>query len=115
MYSGRIACVFYDHACGLWCWCLQRFRPVYYNAHSQRTALSAVLCCFRTVIGDGYLPAAMAVQGILTALGITVLSEYLTRRFHLHFWEEVLVVLLQLLPHLMTRYVSALHIFLEIR
>ena len=52
-------------------------------------------------------------QGILTALGITVLSEYLTRRFHLHFWEEVLVVLLQLLPHLMTRYVSALHIFLE--
>lgn len=28
-------------------------------------------------------------------------------------WEEVLVVFLQLVPHLMTRYVSAPHIFLE--
>ena len=86
----------------------------YITMHIHREPLYPLfLCCFRTVIGDGYLPAAMAVQGILTALGITVLSEYLTRRFHLHFWEEVLVVLLQLLPHLMTRYVSALHIFLE--
>lgn len=86
----------------------------YITMHIHREPLYPLfLWCFRMVIGEGYLPAAMAVQGILTALGITVLSEYLTKRFRLHLWEEVLVVLLQLLPHLMTRYVSALHIFLE--
>ncbi len=46
-------------------------------------------------------------------MGITALSEYLARRFGLWLWEELLLVALQLLPHLITRYVSALHIFLE--
>jgi len=86
----------------------------YITMHIHREPLYPLfLWCFRTCLGEGYLPAAMAAQGILTALGITVLSEYLTRRFHLRLWEEVLIVFLQLLPHLMTRYVSALHIFLE--
>ncbi len=86
----------------------------YITMHIHREPLYPLfLWCFRGVIGEGYLPVAMAVQGILTAFGITVLSEYLTRRFQLRLWEEVLVVFLQLVPHLMTRYVSALHIFLE--
>ncbi len=86
----------------------------YITMHIHREPLYPLfLWCFRSVIGEGYLPVAMAVQGILTAFGIAVLSEYLTRRFQLRLWEEVLVVLLQLVPHLMTRYVSALHIFLE--
>ena len=86
----------------------------YITMHIHREPLYPLfLWCFRSMIGEGYLPVAMAVQGVLTALGITVLSEYLSRRFGLCLWEEVLVVFLQLLPHLMTRYVSALHIFLE--
>lgn len=86
----------------------------YITMHIHREPLYPLfLWCFRGGIGEGYLPVAMAVQGILTAFGITVLSEYLTRRFQLRLWEEVLVVFLQLVPHLMTRYVSALHIFLE--
>lgn len=86
----------------------------YITMHIHREPLYPLfLWCFRGVIGEGYLLVAMAVQGILTAFGITVLSEYLTRRFQLRLWEEVLVVFLQLVPHLMTRYVSALHIFLE--
>lgn len=86
----------------------------YITMHIHREPLYPLfLWIFRTIVGEGYLPVAMAAQGILTALGITVLSEYVARRFGLHFWEETLVILLQLLPHLMTRYVSALHIFLE--
>lgn len=86
----------------------------YITMHIHREPLYPLyLWCFRTVIGEGYPPVAMAVQGSLAALGITVLSEYLTGRFRLRLWEEILVVFLQLLPHLMTRYVSALHIFLE--
>lgn len=86
----------------------------YITMHIHREPLYPLyLAVFRVVCGEGYLTAAMAGQGILTAVGITALTEYLTRRFGLRLWEELLVVALQLMPHLITRYVSALHIFLE--
>lgn len=86
----------------------------YITMHIHREPLYPLyLAAFRVVCGEGYLTAAMAGQGILTAVGITALTEYLTRRFGLRLWEELLVVALQLVPHLITRYVSALHIFLE--
>lgn len=86
----------------------------YITMHIHREPLYPLyLAAFRLVFGQGYLVPAMAVQGILTALGITALTEYLTGRFGLRLWEELLVTALQLAPHLITRYVSALHIFLE--
>lgn len=86
----------------------------YITMHIHREPLYPLyLAAFRAVCGEWYLTAAMAGQGILTAVGITALSEYLARRFGLRLWEELLLVALQLLPHLITRYVSALHIFLE--
>lgn len=86
----------------------------YITMHIHREPLYPLyLAAFRAVFGEGYLTAAMAGQGILTAVGITALTEYLTKRFGLRLWEELLLVALQLLPHLITRYVSALHIFLE--
>ncbi len=86
----------------------------YITMHIHREPLYPLyLAVFRLVFGEGYLVPAMAVQGILTALGITALTEYLTGRFGLRLWEELLVTALQLAPHLITRYVSALHIFLE--
>lgn len=86
----------------------------YITMHIHREPLYPLyLAAFRTVFGRSYLVPAMAAQGILTALGITALTEYLTGRFGLRLWEEFLVVALQLAPHLITRYVSALHIFLE--
>ncbi len=86
----------------------------YITMHIHREPLYPLyLAAFRLVFGEGYLVPAMAVQGILTALGITALTEYLTGRFGLRLWEELLVAALQLAPHLITRYVSALHIFLE--
>lgn len=86
----------------------------YITMHIHREPLYPLyLAAFRVVCGEGYLTAAMAGQGILTAVGITALAEYLARRFGLRLWEELLVVALQLAPHLVTRYVSSLHIFLE--
>ncbi len=86
----------------------------YIMMHIHREPLYPLyLAAFRAVFGEGYLVWAMAGQGILTALGITALAEYVTRHFGLRLWEELLIVALQLLPHLITRYVSALHIFLE--
>lgn len=86
----------------------------YITMHIHREPLYPLyLAVFRAVFGQESLVPAMAGQGILTALSITALTEYLTRRFGLKLWEELLVVALQLAPHLVTRYVSALHIFLE--
>lgn len=86
----------------------------YITMHIHREPLYPLfLALFRGLCGDGYLPVAAAVQGILTAFGIWTLTRFLAARFGLRLWEEVLLLLLQLAPHLVTRYVSALHIFVE--
>lgn len=86
----------------------------YITMHIHREPLYPLfLAFFRTLCGEGYLTVAAAAQNLLTAFGIWVFSEYLSAHFGLRLWEELLVVLIQLAPHLMTRYVSALHIFLE--
>lgn len=86
----------------------------YITMHIHREPLYPLyLAAFRVIFGRNYLLPAMAGQGILTALGITALTEWLTRKFGLKLWEELLTAALQLAPHLVTRYVSALHIFLE--
>ncbi len=86
----------------------------YITMHIHREPLYPLfLAFFRKLCGDGYLTVAAAVQGVLTAVGIWILSEYIASHFKLRIWEELIVVALHLIPHLMTRYVSALHIFLE--
>lgn len=86
----------------------------YIAMHIHREPLYPLfLAFFRKVCGEGYLTVAAAAQNLLTAVGIWVLAEYITAHFKLRLWEELFVVLLQIVPHLMTRYVSALHIFLE--
>ena len=86
----------------------------YITMHIHREPLYPLfLAFFRVLCGDGYLSAVAAAQGVLTALGIWTLTEYLAARFGLRLWEEILVLLLQLAPHLVTRYVSAMHIFME--
>lgn len=86
----------------------------YITMHIHREPLYPLfLAVFRTICGDGYLTVTAVVQNVLTAVGIWLLTQYVASHFRLRLWEELLIVLLQLVPHLMTRYVSALHIFLE--
>lgn len=86
----------------------------YITMHIHREPLYPLfLAFFRMLCGEGYLTAAAAAQNIMTAFGIWVLAEYIAAYFKLRLWEELAVVFLQIVPHLMTRYVSALHIFLE--
>ena len=86
----------------------------YIAMHIHREPLYPLfLAFFRLWGGEGYLTVAAAAQNLLTAVSIWVLAEYLTAHFGLRLWEELVVVALQIVPHLMTRYVSALHIFLE--
>ena len=86
----------------------------YITMHIHREPLYPLfLAFFRKICGDGYLTVAAVAQNVLTAVGIWIFTEYVAAHFRLRLWEELLVVLLQLVPHLMTRYMSALHIFLE--
>lgn len=86
----------------------------YITMHIHREPLYPLfLALFRTICGDGYLTVTAVVQNVLTAAGIWLLGGYVAVHFGLRLWEELLVVLLLVVPHLMTRYVSALHIFLE--
>lgn len=86
----------------------------YITMHIHREPLYPLfLAFFRKICGDGYLTVTAVAQNVLTAVSIWLLTQYVASHFRLRLWEELLIVLLQLVPHLMTRYVSALHIFLE--
>ena len=86
----------------------------YITMHIHREPLYPLfLAFFRVILGEGYLTVTAVAQNLLTAAGIWVLTEYIAAHFKLRLWEELMVVFLQVVPHLMTRYVSALHIFLE--
>lgn len=86
----------------------------YITMHIHREPLYPLfLAFFRVLLGDGYLTVVAVAQNVLTAVGIWVFTEYIAVHFGLRLWEELIVVMIQLVPHLMTRYVSALHIFLE--
>lgn len=86
----------------------------YITMHVHREPLYPLfLAFFRFICKEGYLTVAAAVQNVLTAVGIWIFVEYITVHFKLRLWEELFIVVLQIVPHLMTRFVSALHIFLE--
>lgn len=86
----------------------------YITMHIHREPLYPLfLAFFRAFGGEGYLTLVAVAQNILAAISIYILSEYLTKHFNLHLWEELVVIALQLMPHLITKYVSALSIFLE--
>ena len=87
----------------------------YITMHIHREPLYPLyLACFRKIAGaESGLILAVIVQSVLTPISILALSEYLTSRFFLKLSGELVIVVLLILPHLMTKYMSALSIFLE--
>lgn len=87
----------------------------YIAMHIHREPLYPLfLAFFRVVAGEniGIILAVIA-QNLLTAFSIFFLIEYLQKRFGLNIFGELVLLVLALMPHLVTRYVSANHIFLE--
>lgn len=87
----------------------------YITMHIHREPLYPLfLAFFRRLAGsETGLVLAVIVQNILTACGIFCLIEYLRKKFSLNMAGELVLLVLELMPHLVTRYVSALGIFLE--
>lgn len=87
----------------------------YISMHIHREPLYPLfLALFRTLAGESAgLTLAAVVQNILTACSIFCLIEYLRKKFSLNIIEELVLLILELMPHLVTRYASAYGILLE--
>jgi len=87
----------------------------YITMHIHREPLYPLfLAFFRLLAGaEKGLVFAVIVQNLLAACSIFFLIEYLQKKFALGLAGELVLLALELMPHLVTRYVSALGIFLE--
>ncbi|MCH5255717.1 MAG: hypothetical protein J1D87_00430 [Lachnospiraceae bacterium] len=87
----------------------------YIIMHVHREPLYPLfLAIFRVAAGeDAGLVLAVIMQNILTSLSIVMLIEYLRERFSLSIRGELVLLVLELMPHLATRYVSTYGIVLE--
>lgn len=87
----------------------------YIAMHIHREPLYPLfLAFFRMIAGaDGGLVLAAVMQNLLAVFSIFFLIEYLQKKFSLSFIGELILLVLELMPHLVTKYVSAFHIFLE--
>lgn len=86
----------------------------YITMHIHREPLYPLfLALFRWIGKERGLVFAAVAQNLLTAFSIFCLIEYLRKKFSLSIIGEIILLVLELLPHLVTRYVSVLHIFLE--
>ena len=87
----------------------------YIAMHIHREPLYPLFLAFFRMISKegGELVLTAIVQNVLTAFSIFFLIEYLQKKFSLNRIEEMVLLLLELMPHLVTRYVSVLGIFVE--
>ena len=87
----------------------------YIAMHIHREPLYPLFLAFFRMIAKegGGLVLAAIVQNVFTAFAIFFLIEYLRKKFSLNRIEELVLLFLELMPHLVTRYVSTLSIFLE--
>ncbi len=87
----------------------------YISMHIHREPLYPLfLALFRMAAGEkAGLALAVTVQNIFAACSIFLLAEYLRKRFSLGTAGELVLVAIQLAPHIVTRYVSSYGIFVE--
>ena len=87
----------------------------YITMHIHREPLYPLFLAFFRMIAkeSGGLVPAVIVQNVFTAFSIFFLIEYLRKKFSLNRIEELVLLLLEIMPHLVTRYVSVLGIFME--
>lgn len=85
----------------------------YIKMHIHREPLYPLfLWLLRTVFGVGWLTAMGIVQAVLAAVSIWLFAEYISKKFSLHTWEEILIILLELLPYIVTSFFSVTKLFI---
>lgn len=85
----------------------------YMNMHIHREPLYPLfLAALRALFGENWLTAMGIIQNALAAVSIWLFAEYAGKRFHMKLWEESVIILIALAPHMMTKYFSSLHLFM---
>lgn len=85
----------------------------YLKMHIHREPLYPLfLAALRTVFPNGWLIAMGVLQNVFAAVSIWLFAEYIGERFKLGAAGEMVVAVLCLAPHILTKYFSALHLFM---
>lgn len=85
----------------------------YLKMHIHREPLYPLfLAALRTVFPNGWLIAMGVLQNVFAAVSIWLFAEYISERFELGAAGEMVVTVLCLAPHILTKYFSALHLFM---
>ena len=85
----------------------------YIKMHIHREPLYPLfLWIFRTLFGTQWLNVVGVAQNILAAVCIWLFAEYVCKKFSLYFSEEIIIILLEMMPYFVTRYFSVLKIFM---
>lgn len=85
----------------------------YIKMHIHREPLYPLfLFILRSIFGEAWLTAMGILQNVLAGFSIWVTAEYLTKRFSLKLWEELVLIGFALMPHMVTKYYSSLHLFM---
>lgn len=85
----------------------------YIKMHIHREPLYPLfLAALRTIFGENWLTAMGILQNLLAAFSVWIFAEYISKKFSLHLWEEIIVILVGLMPHMITMGFSALHLFM---
>lgn len=87
----------------------------YIEMHIHREPLYPLflLICRKIAGENAGLTLAAVLQNLFTAFTIFLLIEYLKEKFSLNFFGELVLLILELMPHIVTKYVSVRGIFLE--
>ena len=85
----------------------------YLQMHIHREPLYPLfLWVLRLCTSEHYLTLMGIVQNLLMAASIWLLTRSIARKFSLSFWWQIFLVLLQVFPHLLIKYFSAMSIFI---
>lgn len=85
----------------------------YIKMHIHREPLYPLfLYLLRSIFGELWLTAMGILQNAFAALSIWLFAEYVAKNFSLCLWEELVIIGFSLMPHMMTKYFSSLHLFI---
>lgn len=84
----------------------------YLQMHIHREPLYPLfLKLLRDVFKDGYLVAMGYIQNIFMAIAVFLFTKTVSDKFSLPWWAEYMLAGIQLFPHVMTKYFSAIGLF----
>lgn len=85
----------------------------YVDMHIHREPMYPLfLALLRLVFGEYWLTAMGILQNLFLTFSIWYFAEYIAQKFELRFWEKLIVLALELMPHIVTPLVAETNVVL---